>query len=249
MIALYVFWIRQIKKYFRSPARIIGSLGQPILYLIALGLGLGTAVGNVSGDTSYLNFLVPGVVGLTVLFSGIFSGIELISDRRFGFLRETLVAPVRRFWVYMGMSIGGATIATVQGFLVLILSLFFGFRPESWVKVPLAVGVMFLIAMLFTMSGLMLATKIRDFQSFPLIINFIIFPLFFLSGAIFPLKGIPQALDNVTKLNPLTYGVDLLRTLLIGDGFYDPLVTVLILLTLLVIFGLWGRKLFNKMTI
>lgn len=249
MIALYVFWIRQVKKYLRSPARVFGSLGQPLLYLVALGFGLGTAVGTVDSDTSYLTFLVPGVIGLTVLFSSMFSGIELISDRRFGFLRETLVAPVRRFWVFMGMAIGGAIIATMQGFLVLILSLMFGFRPESWLIVPLALGVMFLIAMLFTMVGLMLATKIRDFQSFPLIINFVVFPLFFLSGAIFPLEGIPPGLDIVTKLNPLTYGIDLLRLLLIGNGFYQPLMTLSILISLLIIFGLWGKRLFNKMTI
>lgn len=249
MIALYVFWIRQVKKYFRSPARILGSLGQPLLYLVALGLGLGTAVGDVSGDVAYLDFLVPGVVGLTVLFSGMFAGIELISDRRFGFLRETLVAPVKRFWIFIGMASGGATIATFQGFLVLMLSLIFGFRPESWMKVPLAIVIMFLIAMIFTMVGLIIATKSRDFQSFPLIINFIVFPLFFLSGAIFPLQGIPKALDIVTKINPLTYGIDLLRSLLIGGGFYDASTTLMILVGLLVVFGFFGARLFKRMTI
>lgn len=248
MIALYVFWIRQVKKFFRVPTRIVGSLGQPLLYMVALGLGLGSTVGNV-GDTSYINYLVPGIMGLTVLFSSMFSGIELIGDRRFGFLRETLVAPVRRMWVYLGMAAGGATIATFQGVLVFFLGLLFGFHPVSWWGVLIAIPVMFMIAMLFTMVGLMLATKIRDFQSFPIIINFVIFPLFFLSGAIFPLQGIPAGLMLITKLNPLTYGIDLLRTVTLGAGFYPAWIACAVLGGLFLVAGIWGTRLFNKMTI
>jgi ABC-2 type transport system permease protein len=248
MIALYVFWIRQVKKFFRVPARIFGSLGQPLLYLVALGLGLGSAVGDV-GDTSYLSYLVPGIMGLTVLFASMFSGIELIGDRRFGFLRETLVAPVRRVWVYLGMAAGGATIAVFQGLLVFFLGMLFGFTPASWLGVLAAIPVMFIIAMLFTMVGLMLATKIRDFQSFPIIINFVIFPLFFLSGAIFPLEGIPKGLEIVTQLNPLTYGIDVLRELIVSAGFYPVWMGLAVLVGLVVICGVWGTQLFKKMTI
>jgi ABC-2 type transport system permease protein len=248
MIALYVFWIRQVKKFFRVPARIVGSLGQPLLYMVALGLGLGSAVGSI-GDTSYISYLVPGIMGLTVLFSSMFSGIELIGDRRFGFLRETLVAPVRRMWVYLGMAAGGATIATVQGVLVFFLGLLFGFSTVIWWGALLTIPVMFMIAMLFTMVGLMLATKIRDFQSFPIIINFVIFPLFFLSGAIFPLEGIPAGLEIVTRFNPLTYGIDLLREVVLGVGFYAPWTAIAVLLGLLFLCGAWGTRLFNKMTI
>ena len=248
MIALYVFWIRQVKKFFRTPARIFGSLGQPLLYLVALGLGLGSAVGDVGG-TSYIGYLVPGIMGLTVLFASMFSGIELIGDRRFGFLRETLVAPVRRVWVYLGMAAGGATIATLQGILVFFLGMLFGFSPVSWWGALAAIPVMFMIAMLFTMTGLMLATKIRDFQSFPIIINFVIFPLFFLSGAIFPLEGIPKGLEIIVRFNPLTYGIDLLRELVVSAGFYPAWVGFSVLFGLLILCGVWGTQLFKKMTI
>jgi len=248
MIALYVFWIRQVKKFFRVPARIFGSLGQPLLYLVALGLGLGSAVGSV-GDTSYISYLVPGIMGLTVLFASMFSGIELITDRRFGFLRETLVAPVRRIWVYLGMAAGGATIATLQGMLVFFLGLLFGFSPASWWVALAAIPVMFLIALLFTMVALMMATKIRDFQSFPIIINFVIFPLFFLSGAIFPLEGIPKGLEVVTQLNPLTYGIDLLREVVVGAGFYSIGLGFAVLIGLNLLCIVWGAQLFKKMTI
>lgn len=248
MIAIYVFWIRQVKKYLRSPARVFGSLGQPILFLISLGFGLSGAVGQV-GDVSYLDYLVPGIVGLTVLFSSMFSGIELISDRRFGFLRETLVAPVRRVWIFLGMALGGATISTMQGILVLLISLLFGFSPASFMGILGGIGIMFLVALLFTMIGLSLATRLRDFQSFPLIINFIIFPLFFLSGAIFPLDSIPPALAVVTRLNPLTYGVDLLRSLMIGQAFMPEWIGITVILGLLGVFVLLGNRLFNRLTI
>ena len=247
MIALYVFWIRQVKKYMRSPARVFGSLGQPILFLVSLGFGLSGAVGQV-GEVSYLDYLVPGIVGLTVLFSAMFSGIELISDRRFGFLRETLVAPVQRIWIFLGMALGGATIATLQGILVLVISFLFGFTPVGFVGVLGGVGIMFLVALLFTMVGLALATQLRDFQSFPLIINFIIFPLFFLSGAIFPLDSIPAALEVVTRLNPLSYGVDLLRSLMIGQAFFAEWVGLALLLALIGGFLVLGNRLFNRLT-
>lgn len=248
MIAIYVFWIRQVKKYIRTPARVFGSLGQPILFLVSLGFGLSGAVGDV-GNVSYLDYLVPGIVGLTVLFSSMFSGIELISDRRFGFLRETLVAPVRRLWIFLGMALGGATIATMQGILVFLIALLFGFSPASFIGILGSIGVMFLISLLFTMIGLALATRLRDFQSFPLIINFIIFPLFFLSGAIFPLDNIPAGLAIVTRFNPLTYGVDLLRSLMINQAFLPEWIGVTVLLGLLVIFTLLGNRLFNRLTI
>lgn len=247
MMAIYVFWIRQVVKYFRTPARVIGSLGQPLLFLISLGFGLSGSVGEVSGVT-YFQYLVPGVVGLSVLFASMFSGIELISDRRFGFLKETLVAPVRRFWIFLGMSLGGATISTLQGLLVMLMSVLFGFRLYSLTGFIWGVLVMFLIAWIFTMLGLIMATKLRDFQSFPLIINFIIFPLFFLSGSVFPLENIPSALSSIVMLNPMTYGVDLLRSFFIGQTFFNSLTGVVVLITLASFLALLGANRFTKLT-
>ncbi len=247
MTALYVFWIRQVKKYLRSPTRIFGALGQPLLFLISLGFGLGGAIPSVGG-VSYLSYLIPGIVGLSILFTSFFSGIELISDRRFGFLKETLVAPVGRMWIFLGQAFGGASIATMQGFLVLVISFLFGFKIASFIGLILAIITMFAISLLFTMLGLILATHIRDFQSFPIIINFVVFPIFFLSGAIFPLTNIPKALLYVTKINPLGYGIDMLRSSLIGSSAYSFGFSATIFAALLAIVIWWGTVRFNKLT-
>jgi ABC-2 type transport system permease protein len=220
MKAVYIFWLRQVKRYLRSTPRIIGSLGQPILFLVALGFGLSPAVTNLPGGIDYIQYLVPGVVGLTVLFSAMFSGMELIQDRQYGFLKETLVAPVARFSIILGKALGGATVATSQGLLVLAISFLFGFEIASVLWLPVGLLVMFFIALTFCALGLSIATQLEDTQSYPLIINFVMFPLFFLSGALFPLEDIPVALDVMTTLNPLTYGVDALRAALIGSSTY-----------------------------
>lgn len=247
MRAVYIFWYRQVIKFLRTPVRIFGSLGQPLLYLIALGVGLSAAVPTVNG-VSYINYLVPGIVGLTILFTAVFTGIELVSDRRFGFLKETLVAPVARVWIYVGKALGGATIATIQGLLVVALSYLFGFRLHSFGLFLVSILVMLIIALLFTMLGLLLATFIRDFQTFPIIINFFILPLFFLSGAIFPLTNIPKSLVIVTKLNPLSYGIDLLRGYMSGASYYSHLLSLGILVGLCVIVLAVGVRRFNRMS-
>jgi ABC-2 type transport system permease protein len=176
-------------------------------------------------------------------------GIELVSDRRFGFLKETLVAPVARVWIYLGKALGGATIATIQGLLVVALSYLFGFRLHDFGGFLVSLVGMLLIAMLFTMLGLLLATFIRDFQTFPIIINFFILPLFFLSGAIFPLSNIPKSLKIVTLINPLTYGIDLLRGYMAGGAYYSPLLSFGILLGLCLVVLAIGVRRFNTMTI
>lgn len=248
MRAIYIFWYRQVIKYLRAPVRMFASLGQPLLYLIALGVGLSPVVPDVGG-VSYMNYLTPGIIGLTVLFTAVFSGIELVSDRRFGFLKETLVAPVSRIWIYFGKSLGGATISTIQGLLVLGLSFLFGFKLMSFGGLLIGIFVMFLISLLFTMVGLLVATFIRDFQTFPIIINFLILPLFFLSGAIFPLANIPTSLKIITSINPLTYGIDLLRGFLSGGSFHSYTLSFVVLLGLIALFLILGVKRFNKMTV
>ncbi len=248
MRAVYIFWYRQVIKFLRTPVRIFGSLGQPLLYLVALGLGLSSAVPTVNG-VSYINYLVPGIVGLTILFTAVFTGIELVSDRRFGFLKETLVAPVARVWIYVGKALGGATIATIQGLLVVALAYLFGFRIHDFGMFIISIFAMLLIAMLFTMLGLLLATFIRDFQTFPIIINFFILPLFFLSGAIFPLTNIPKGLVIVTKLNPLGYGIDLLRGYMSGASYYSHLLSFGILIGLSIIVLWVGVRRFDRMSV
>ncbi|HVE58129.1 MAG TPA: ABC transporter permease, partial [Pyrinomonadaceae bacterium] len=152
MNAIYILWLRELKRYTRSRAQIIASLGQPLLYLLVLGFGLGP-VFQKSGNGSYLQFVAPGVVGMSVLFTSIFSGIGLLWDRQFGFLKETLVAPVPRITVMIGKTLGGATVALIQGLLVLIVCLIAGFRPVSLAALPLAFLFMLLTAVVFSGLG------------------------------------------------------------------------------------------------
>src|SRR5947208_309759 len=145
MSTIYIMWLRQLKKYTRSRARMIGSLGQPILYLVAFGYGFGSIYAK-AGKGDYMQFLSPGIITMTVIFTAIFSGIELIWDRQFGFLKETLVAPVSRFNIMLGRTLGGATVATFQGVVVFALALLFGFRPTNWELLPVTLGYVFLIS-------------------------------------------------------------------------------------------------------
>lgn len=212
MSAIYIMWLRQVKRYLRSKSRIIGALGQPILYLLALGYGLGQVFAR-AGQSNYLEFLAPGIIGMSVLFTSMFNGVEMIWDRQFGFLKETMVAPVPRFAIMFGRVLGGATVATLQGLIVLLLSFAAGFRvtAEQAAWLPVAVLFMFLIAILFTSIGTAIASSLSDFQGFQLIMSFVVMPTFFLSGAIYPLQNLPKVMDFITKIDPLTYGVDGLR--------------------------------------
>lgn len=245
MRTIYILWLRQLIRYSRSKSRIIGSLGQPVLFLVALGFGFGP-VFQQAGGGNYLQFLAPGVVAQGILFTAIFSGIELIWDRQFGFLKETLVAPVPRLYIMLGRTLGGATIATLQGVIVLTLSILVGFRPQNLWLLPLALAFMFLIALLFTALGTAIASLLEDFQGFQLIMNFLVMPLFFLSGSLFPLDSAPLFLQVIAKFNPLAYGVDGLRDLLVGVQTFGLATdfSVLALLTILTL-GV-GSYLFSK---
>ena len=215
MSTIYILWLRQLKRYARSRARIVGSLGQPILFLVALGFGFGP-IFQKAGQGNYIQFIAPGVIAMSILFTAVFSGIEIIWDRQFGFLKETMVAPVSRFTIMLGRTLGGATVATLQGVIMFFISLLVGFRPVLGPSLPLAFLAMFLVALLFTGLGTAIACRMRDMQAFPLIMNFVMMPLFFLSGALFPLAGLPSGLAVATKFNPMSYGVDAMRVTLTG---------------------------------
>jgi ABC-2 type transport system permease protein len=221
----------------RSKARIVGSLAQPLLFLLAFGFGFGP-VFQKAGEGNYIQFLTPGIIAMSVLFPAVFSGIDIIWDKQFGFLKETLAAPVSRINIMVGRTLGGATVSIFQGFLVLAFSFIIGFRLESVSRLFIAFVFILLIAILFTAFGTAIASVLNDMQGFQLIMNFLIMPLFFLSGAIFSFAGLPKALEIIAKVNPLSYGVDGLRGALIGTYqlglFFD--LTVLSALTLILIF-------------
>lgn len=210
MRAAGILWLRQVKRYSRSRARMVGSLGQPVLFLVALGFGLGPTFAR-AGAGNYLEFLAPGVIVMGILFTAVFSGIEVIWDRQFGFLRETLVAPVSRLEIVLGRTLGAATVALIQGVAVFVICLFAGFRVAAPTLLPLALLFMFLIALTFTAIGTAIGSVLRDMQGFPLVMNFIVLPLFFFSNALYPVAGLPAPLKAALRLNPLTYGVDGVR--------------------------------------
>ena len=245
---IYIMWLRQLKRYWRSKARIFGSLAQPILFLVALGFGFGP-IFQKAGGGSYIEFLAPGIIAMSILFTAMFNGIEIIWDRQFGFLKETLVAPVSRYKIMIGRTLGGATVAVIQGLLVFIISLFIGFKPANLLMIPVAFIFMFLIAILFTALGTAIASKLEDMQGFQLIMNFIIMPLFFLSGALFPIDNLPKALIIVIKFNPLSYGVDGIRGALTNISHLGMLMDFTVLLIISFIITLIGSYLFSKIEI
>lgn len=248
MRVIYVLWLRQLKRYFRSHSRIIGSLGQPLLFMVALGFGFGP-IFKKAGAGNYMEFLAPGIIAQGILFTSMFSGIEIIWDRQFGFLKETLVAPVSRLNIMIGRTLGGATIATMQGVIIFFLSLLVGFRPSNILSVISSLVIMFLMSLLFTALGTAIASTIDDFQGFQMIMNFLVMPMFFLSGALFPLNSLPKVINIISLINPLTYGVDGLRAALTGISHFGLGFDFMILSIITIIILFIGSYLFSKIQV
>lgn len=248
MRAIYVLWIRQLKRYFRSRSRIVGSLGQPLLFMVALGFGFGP-IFQKAGAGNYMEFLAPGIIAQGILFTAMFSGTEIIWDRQFGFLKETLVAPVSRLDIMIGRTLGGATIATMQGVIIFFLSLLVGFKPENIFSIVSSLAVMFLMSLLFTALGTAIASTLDDFQGFQLIMSFLVMPMFFLSGALFPLDNLPPAIDTISHINPLTYGVDGLRATLTGVSHFSMATDFFVLTVITIIILSIGSFLFSRIEV
>ena len=248
MSVVFILWQRQLKKYFRSRSRIIGSLGQPLLFMLAFGFGFG-AIYSKAGGGNYIQFLAPGIIAMSILFTSMFTGIEVIWDKQFGFLKETMVAPVTRFEIMLGRTLGGATVAVIQGTIVFGLAILVGFRPTNLMIIPLGLVFAFLIGILFTSIGTAIASRLDDMQGFQLIMNFLILPVFFLSGALFPLTGLPPVMQAIIRLDPLTYGVDGLRGTLISTSSFGLFTDLTILLVLAGILMVIGSYLFSKIQV
>jgi len=245
---IYILWLRQLKRYMRSRSRIIGSLGQPVLFLLSLGYGFGP-VFQRAGQGNYLEFLAPGVIGMSIIFTGFFSGMEIIWDRQFGFLKETLVAPVSRLYIMIGRTLGGATVAVFQGIIVFLICLIVGFRPYQWALVPAAFLTMALVALLFTALGTAIASRLQDMQGFQLIMNFLVMPMFFLSGALFPLQGLPSMIVTIAKFDPLSYGVDAFRALLINLTHFGLATDLAALTMITLVFLATGSYFFSRIQV
>lgn len=245
MGAIYIMWLRELKRYVRSRAQIIVSLGQPALYLLALGYGFGPVFAK-AGAGNYLEFMAPGVMGMTVLFSSVFSGMAMLWDRQFGFLKETLVAPVPRLHIMLGRTLGGATVAVVQGVLILVVCLLAGFRPHLWIAIPASFVFVAMIAIVFAALGASIGSVIQDMQGFQLLMNFLVMPIFFLSGALYPLSNLPRLLTWITHADPLSYGIDGLRGVLIGSWQFNFALDVAVLAALAAAFLSVSAWLFSR---
>jgi ABC-2 type transport system permease protein len=208
----YTIWYRDVLRFARDRPRIIASLAQPMLYLFVFGTGLASAISATAGDAlDFRQFMFPGILAMAVLFTAIFSAISIVWDREFGFLKEVMVAPVSRAAVALGKVAGGGTVAMFQGVIILVLAPVIGIRL-SWDQVIVLIGLMLLMATVMTALGTMIAARQRSMEGFQMIMNFLLMPMFFLSGAFFPLRGVPLWLAWLSNLDPVTYGVDSMRS-------------------------------------
>ena len=215
MTGIYIVWFRDIKRFWRDTPRRIGAFVQPLIYLFLLGTGLQAAF-KVFGasNVKYVKFMFPGILAMTVLFTAVFSAISILWDREFGFLKEVLVSPVPRTSVAVGKIFGGATQAMIQAGILLILMFFpfmYGFSFDTLWKALLLLPLTLLLAVGMTSIGVAIAANMKSMEGFPMIMNLFLLPLFFLSGAMFPLQKLPVWMAFLTKINPLAYGVDMLR--------------------------------------
>lgn len=243
---IYILWRRQVKVFFGKKARIIWSLGQPLLLFAALGLGL-RGVFDAAGQGDSLVFLAAGIVAMTTMMSSVMGWVDVIRDKERGFMREILASPSRRIWIMIGRMLGGATAGIFQWMLVFVLTLFIGIDRSLVVSLPMAGVYIVLIALMFTAFGLILWSLINDFQVFQLSMNFLIMPLIFLSGAFYPLHTTWGFLQSIAYINPLAYGVDGIRRALTWEMFFHWSVSLIVMLALLVVFVGVGAFFFARM--
>jgi ABC-2 type transport system permease protein len=249
MDIVYTIWLRSMKRYVRSKSRIVGSIAMPLFLLVFLGFGLNTVVSATSLGQQYVMFLVPGMVAMSVLFTSVFSGIQIIWDKQFGFLKETLVAPVTRIEIMFGQTVGGATTAVIQGIILMVLAVLLGLRIENPAGFLIALGFMILVGIGFTAFGIAIASRMEDMTGFQLIMNFVVFPLFGLSGALFPISSLPTWLEPITLIDPLTYGVEGIRYGLTGASQINPLISAAVIAGFAVAMTIAGAWLFRKVSV
>lgn len=245
--AIYVMWLRQMKRFIRAKSRIVASIVQPLFFLFILGSGFRVATfAGIEGD--YLHFLAPGIITMAIMFSSMFTGVSVLWDKQFGFLQEVLVAPISRFSIILGRTLGGATTALIQGFIIFFVSLALGVQFPSIAGLLLTVVTMVLISFTAVGFGLIIASKMSDFQGFQVIMNLLIMPLFFLSSAFFPIsKSLPTWLKTIAFLNPLFYMVDGIRGSFTGaNNIFPPVVDLLIIFVICLFMMGLGSYFFSK---
>ena len=224
---IYTIWSRDIIRFSRNRARIVASLGQPLLFLFVFGAGLSPAMGAIAGgNLKFEQFMFPGILAMAVLFTAIFAAVSIVWDREFGFLKEVMVAPVSRVAVALGKLAGGSTVAMFQGSLVLLFAPLLGIKL-SLDQALILIGLMLLLAVVMSALGILVAARQRSMEGFQVIMNFIMLPMFFLSGAFFPLNGVPIWMELLAKVNPVTYGVDPLRQVALRESIPQAFIEAL----------------------
>ncbi len=245
---VHTLWLREVKRFSRNKGRLFGSMAMPALFLIVLGTGFGS-VFRYRSDTSYAEFIGPGIVAMSLLFSSMFGGMNVLWDKQFGFLKEILVAPVSRVAIMAGQTMGTVTTSMAKAMVFLVALLIGGLVKSDLQGIFLALVFMFLISASFVSLGIAFASRMTDPHAFPLIMNFLIMPVFFLSGALFPLDRIPGWLEATTRINPLTYGIDGMRFALGAPYQFSPLLNLSVLLLFWIGTTLAGGLLFRKMSV
>ena len=237
MGTIYILWLRQMKKFKRSGIRMFLAVVQPLVYFLALGYGF-NAIFERAGQGSYVQFIMPGVIAQTILFSCMFWGANIMFDKQFGFLKETLVAPVSRTSVMMGSALGGATIGVIQGVILFFVALIFGFHPYSWLALFVTLLFMIMLALAIVSFSSAVGAVVNDMPSFAAVTNFLVVPLFFLSGSMYPLNDIPGIMKVIAFINPLSYAVDAMRATLINQSHFGLATDFIVMsVTLIVLFG------------
>jgi len=245
--AIYIMWLRQMKRFVRYRSRILVTFVQPLFFLLIFGSGFRNISIPGMESSNYIHFFAPGVIAMSIMFSSMFAGISVLWDKQFGFLQEVLVAPVSRLSIIIGRTLGGATTALIQGVVILIIIIGFGVPVSGVYGLLLTVVFMILISFTAVGFGLILASKMRDAQSFPLIMNLVVMPLLLVSSAFFPLKTLPAGVAFLAKLNPLFYMVDGLRGSLLGtDNMFHPLWDLLVIFGLCIFTMSLGSYFFSK---
>jgi len=218
LMGVYTVWLREFKRFYRDRSRLISSITRPLLWLLIMGMGIGGSMRFSGGmDIDYLPFITPGIVGMSILFTSLFSGVSVIWDREFGFLKEILVSPISRISIVIGKALGGATSSLIQSFVIIVIAMMLGVHVDI-ASMPFMLLSIVVISIGFVSVGLTIASMMDSMEGFQMIMNFIVMPMFMLSGALFPIDSLPGNVAWVMMANPMTYAVDVLRYNMLGTS-------------------------------
>jgi len=221
LLGIYTIWYRDILRFWHDKVRLMGTITFPLLFLFVFGSGLSARMGSLGPGIDFAQFMFPGIIGMTVLMSSFTAGVSVVWDREFGFLKEVLVAPISRGSVAVGKTLGAATVALLQGLLILLFAPLIGVS-FSLLSILALVPLMLLLAAAMGSLGVLLATRIRSMEAFQAVMQMLLFPMVFLSGVFFPVEGLPAWLNVITKLNPATYGITPIRQVILGVSSSAP---------------------------